>query len=150
AVEAAARAFAAAVVETARSPLAASRSVRAAGESLGARPPGPTGAGKYKVLATGERLALKPEHLTHLTGDEDLVPKTHPRIALRGKMDLLQGALLDAQVAASTEGARQLTGELGQALDLSRALVGAEVSGKRIPEVRLAGGLDAAEIRNAS
>ena len=66
ACEAAARAFAAAVVDIARAPTDASRSARAAGESLGARPRGPTGAGKYRVLATGERLTDKPEHLTHL------------------------------------------------------------------------------------
>src|SRR5262249_35715633 len=122
-VEAAARAFAAAVVDVARHPLAA-RAVRGAGESLGARPPGPgPGAGRYKVLAPGERLAIKPEHLTHLSSDEDLVAKTHPRIALRGKLDLLEAALLDAQVAASDAESRALVGELGEALELVRALV---------------------------
>ena len=35
----------------------------------------------------------KPEHLTHLR-DGEFVPKTHPRIAFRGKMDSLQGELL--------------------------------------------------------
>jgi ethanolamine utilization protein EutL len=150
AVESAARAFAAAVVEVARHPQA-DRPVRAAGEMLGARPPGSgPGAGRYKVLATGERLADKPEHLTHLSSDEDLVPKTHPRIALRGKLDLLEAALLDAQVAASTAGVRSLTGELGEALEYVRQLVGAEVTGQPAPPVRLAGGLDAAAIRHAS
>lgn len=148
-VEAAARAFAAAVVETARHPQAAGRPIRAAGEEPAARPPGRPGAGKYKVLQTGERLALKPEHLTHLTSDEDLVPKTHPRILLRGKLDLLECALLDAQVAASTADVRALVGELGEALELCRALVGAEVTGKPAPPPKLAG-FDAAQIRHAS
>ena len=149
-VEAAARAFAAAVVETARHPRAAGRPVRAAGESLAAVPPRTQGAGRYKVLATGERLAQKPEHLTHLTSDDDLVPKTHPRIALRGKLDLLAASLLEAQVAASAENVSALVGELGEALELVRALVGAEVTGKAAPAPRLAGGLDAAALRHAS
>ncbi|HJZ84012.1 MAG TPA: ethanolamine utilization microcompartment protein EutL [Polyangia bacterium] len=149
-VEAAARAFAAAVVETARHPQAAARPVRAAGETLEARPPGPgPGAGRFRVLQTGQRLALKPEHLTHLSGDEDLVPKTHPRIALRGQLEQLEAALLDAQVAASDAGARALVGELGEALELVRALVGAEVTGRPAPSPNLLG-LDAAGIRHAS
>jgi ethanolamine utilization cobalamin adenosyltransferase len=102
------------------------------------------------VLATGERLAQKPEHLTHLTSDLDLVPKTHPRIVLRGKLDLLEAALLDAQVAAADEGARALVGEIGEALELARALVGAEVTGQPAPTPRLCGGLDAAALRHAS
>src|SRR5437762_4055475 len=53
--EAAARAFAAAVIDVAKSPRQIDRSARAAGESLGARPKGAAGAGRYKVLATGER-----------------------------------------------------------------------------------------------
>jgi ethanolamine utilization protein EutL len=149
-VEAAARAFAAAVVEVARHPDATRRPVRAAGEALAARPPGTqSGAGRFRVLASGERLALKPEHLTHLTSDEDLVPKSHARIALRGKLDLLEAQLLEAQVAASQEGVRPLVGELCEALELVRALVGAEVTGKPAPAPHL-GGLDAAGIRHAS
>ena len=53
----------------------------AAGEALGARPRGGTGAGKYRVLATGERLSDKPEHLTHLLDDESLVDKIAPAAA---------------------------------------------------------------------
>src|SRR5262249_49385725 len=59
ACEAAARAFAAAVVDVARAPLDASRPARAAGEALGARPLGPRPKGAFKVLATGERLPHK-------------------------------------------------------------------------------------------
>src|SRR5687767_4128112 len=79
--EAAARAFAAAVVDVARHPRSLSRAARAAGEVLPDTPPpsGPT-SGKYRVLATGEWLAAKPERLTHLVDDLSLVPKTHPRI----------------------------------------------------------------------
>ena len=37
-------------------------------------------AGRFQALATGERFAEKPDHLTHLVDDASLVPKTHPRI----------------------------------------------------------------------
>jgi ethanolamine utilization cobalamin adenosyltransferase len=144
--EAAARAFAAAVVDVARAPTDAARAARAAGEALGARPHGPAGAGRYRVLATGERLNEKPEHLTHLQDDESLVDKSHPRLLVRGKLDTLQGLLLDAQCAADADGARGLVGELGEALELSRALLGAEVTERPLSEWKLSG-LSASEIR---
>jgi ethanolamine utilization cobalamin adenosyltransferase len=146
ACEAAARAFAAAVVDIARAPTDAARAARAAGEALGARPRGGKGAGKYRVLATGERLSDKPENLTHLFDDESLVDKSHPRLPLRGKLDTLQGLLLEAQCAADADGARGLVGELGEALELVRAIVGAEVTGRALSTWKLAG-LGATELR---
>ncbi len=137
--QAAARAFAAAVVDVARHPRDARRDARAAGDSLGARPGGPAPAGKYRVLATGERLAAKPEHLTHLVDDESLVPKTHPRIVLRGKLDTLQGALLEAQVEANAAAAGTLVGELGELLELTRKAVGAEVTGRPLDAWKMLG-----------
>ena len=98
-----ARAFAAAIIDVAQRPRDLGRDARAAGDAPGARPAGSAGAGRYRVLATGERLSDKPEDLTHLVDDESLVPKTHPRIALRGKLDLLQSQLLDAQVAGRVQ-----------------------------------------------
>ena len=65
---------------------------------------------------------------------------------MRGKLDTLQGLLLDAQCAADADGARGLVGELGEALELTRALVGAEVTGRPLASWKLAG-LDAAELR---
>jgi ethanolamine utilization cobalamin adenosyltransferase len=143
----------------ARTPLDASRPARAAGESLGARPKAgsraagdnndPATTGKFKILATGERLAHKPEHLTQLVDDESLIDKSHPRLPLRGKLDTLQGLLLEAQVTADADGARGLVGELGEALELTRAIVGAEVTGRALPAWRLAG-LSPAELRHHS
>jgi ethanolamine utilization protein EutL len=104
---------------------------------------------RFRALDTGERFAEKPDHLTHLRDDESLVPKTHPRIAARGKLDLLQSALLDAQVAADAEGARALVGELGEILELARALVGAEVTGRAVPPPTL-WGMTGDEIRDAT
>ncbi|HVU52882.1 MAG TPA: ethanolamine utilization microcompartment protein EutL [Polyangia bacterium] len=140
ACEAAARAFADAIVDVCRAP-------------EGAAKPRPALAvdpnGKYRALQTGERFAAKPDHLTHLFDDASLVPKTHPRIVARGKLDLLQSAVLDAQSAADAESARTLVGELGEILELSRALVGAEVTGKPAPPVRLFG-LGDDELRDAT
>jgi ethanolamine utilization protein EutL len=144
ACEAAARAFADAIVDVCRAPR---------GRLLEAPPSAPALAldpsGKYRALATGERFAAKPDHLTHLFDDASLVPKTHPRIVARGKLDLLQSAVLDAQTAADVESARTLVGELGEILELSRALVGAEVTGKAAPPVRLFG-LGDDELRDAT
>lgn len=47
---------------------------------------------RYQLLSGGF-LEEKLEHMTHLSGDI-LVPKDHPRIRFRGKMDTLQAELL--------------------------------------------------------
>lgn len=148
ACEAAARAFAAAVCDVARAPKALRRQSRGSGETLANKQPAAT-EGKYRVLGTGERLTQKPEFLTHLVDDQSLVSKRHPRLPLRGKLDTLQGMLLDAQCAADDDGARGLVGELGQALELCRSLVGAEVMGTPLPAWTLLG-MSPAEIRTAS
>jgi ethanolamine utilization protein EutL len=160
ACEAAAHAFAGAVSDVCTAPRAA-RSARGGGEGgpglstrpstgspAGARAPAqaqrsnPAGAltqPRFKALATGERFVTKPDHLTHLVDDASLVVKTHPRIVLRGKIDMLQAELLDAQAAADAEQALGLVGELGELLELARALVGAEVTGKPLAPFTLFG-----------
>ncbi len=80
---------------------------------------------RFRALDTGERFAEKPDHLTHLrrrrfAGAEDT--PAHRRCA--ASSIFLQSALLDAQVAADADGARGLVGELGEILELARALVG--------------------------
>ena len=50
---------------------------------------------RYRLL-NGGYLEEKPEQMTHLNG-EVLVPKTHPRIEFRGKMDTLEAELLLCQ-----------------------------------------------------
>jgi ethanolamine utilization protein EutL len=147
--EAAAAAFAAAVVDVARTPRSPSRAARAAGESLGTGPGPAAGKLRYRVLASGEELAEKPEHLTHLVDDQSLVPKSHPRMDLRGKLDLAEGAILAAQVAADEAGQHGLVGELEEALALVRRVVGAEVTARPLGAWTLMG-MDPDKLRWAS
>lgn len=75
---------------------------------------------RYRLL-TGGYTEEKPEHMTHLNG-EVLVPKTHPRIRFRGKMDTLEAELILCQlVPGAPEGA------LGEILDLSRKILRCDV-----------------------
>ncbi|HSY38074.1 MAG TPA: ethanolamine utilization microcompartment protein EutL [Polyangia bacterium] len=151
ACEAAARAFADAIVDVCGAPLRGDpRVVAAAGKEADlSRLPQTVADGRFRALETGERFAEKPDHLTHLRDDDSLVPKTHPRIVARGKLDLLQSALLDAQVVADADGARALVGELGEVLELARALVGAEVTDRAVPPPTL-WGMTADQIRDAT
>jgi ethanolamine utilization protein EutL len=167
ACEAAARAFASAIADVCAAPRA-TRDARGGGEGEPTRVNRPRGAtsaaqmaggaggaaahaeaGRFRALATGERFAIKPDHLTHLVDDASLVVKTHPRILLRGKIDLLQATILDAQVAADEEQASGLVGELGELLELARALVGAEVTGKPLAPFTLFG-MNPDQVRDAT
>ena len=75
---------------------------------------------RYRLLSGGYA-EEKPEHMTHLNG-EVLVPKTHPRIRFRGKMDTLEAELILCQlVPGAPEGA------LGEILDLSRKILHCDV-----------------------
>lgn len=75
---------------------------------------------RYRLLSGGYA-EDKPEHMTHLNG-EVLVPKTHPRIRFRGKMDTLEAELILCQlVPGAPEGA------LGEILDLSRKILRCDV-----------------------
>lgn len=155
ACEAAATAFASAIADVCAAPIA-ERAARGGGEgdpgamaAAASRARPASDAGRFKALATGERFAVKPDHLTHLVDDASLVVKTHPRIVLRGKIDFLQSAILDAQVAADEDNARGLVGELGELLELARKLVGAEVTGKPLEPFQLFG-MSPDDVRDAT
>ena len=75
----------------------------------------------------------KPEHMTHLDGTT-LVPKTHPRIVFRGKMDSLEARLLACRLAAP-----EYDRELGEILTFARKLLRAEVLGEPVEEEKLCG-----------
>lgn len=90
----------------------------------------------------------KPEHYTHLDR-EQLVPKTHPRIKLRGMLDLLQAQIIKVQLVAQGEGLLELVGHLEQMLSYVRQLLRSEVSGEEAPRLRLFG-LDEDDIHKFS
>ena len=75
---------------------------------------------RYRLLS-GATLEEKPEHMTHLNGDL-LVPKTHPRIEFRGKMDTLEAELLLCRLEAPETGEK-----VGQVLALARNILRWEV-----------------------
>lgn len=82
----------------------------------------------------GGILEEKPENMTHLRGNV-LVPKTHPRIVLRGKLDALEAELLLAQKHSPPPYDR----ELGELLDYTRHLIRYEVMEEPVPEGQLLG-----------
>ena len=138
ACEAAARAFAAAIVDVCAR-RSARRSARGAGEG-GAQPAGARG--RRATAAAGplpgarDRRALRrearspdPSRRRRVAGAEDA--PAHRRARQAGPA--CSRRVLDAQVAADADGARALVGELGEILELARALVGAEVTGPRGP-----------------
>ena len=75
---------------------------------------------RYRLLSGGYA-EEKPEHMTHLNG-EVLVPKTHPRIRFRGKMDTLESELILCQLVPGAP-----DGALGEILDLSRKILRCDV-----------------------
>ena len=97
---------------------------------------------RYSLIGGGY-LEEKPEHMTHLDGST-LVPKTHPRIIFRGKMDTLEAELLLAIGMVPGMG-----GELGEILTFARKLLRSEVLGTPVEDVALLG-LSEGELRQHS
>ena len=87
---------------------------------------------RYKLL-TGGFLEEKPEHMTHLNGDL-LVPKNHPRILFRGKMDTLEAELILCQLADPA-----LAAPVGEILTLARQLIRWDVLEEPVQETTLCG-----------
>lgn len=87
---------------------------------------------EYRLLS-GAVLREKPEHMTHLHGNV-LVPKTHPRIRFRGKMDSLEAELLLCQLNCE-----KWKAELGEVLALARSLIRCDVMNEPVPEGTLCG-----------
>ena len=84
----------------------------------------------------------KPEDMTHLNA-HILVKKSHPRIVLRGAIDMLEAELLLAQAETG------LKKPLQEALDAARALIAADVLEKKAEEILL-GGMNQEELRKRS
>ena len=90
----------------------------------------------------------KPEHMTHLD-ERILVPKTHPRIRLRGKLDSLEALLLQTQLLAREAGRAGTAQALGEVYDLAQRILAAEVKGEPLGPFTLLG-LDSAALRAQS
>ena len=86
----------------------------------------------YRLL-NGASLEEKPEHMTHLDA-QILVPKNHPRILFRGKMDTLEAELILCQLAAE-----RLITPVGEILALARRLIRCDVLNEPMPEGKLCG-----------
>lgn len=100
----------------------------------------------YIDAATGQSLAVKPENMTHLR-DNLLVPKTHPRIALRGKLDSLEAKIIEIQAEIGNQ--NKLYGNLDEALCYVRQVLAAEVNDKELPPIGLLG-YDSEQLRKVS
>jgi len=98
-----------------------------------------------EIMKTGGK---KSEHMTSLSGNR-MVPKTHPRIAFRGIIDVLQAELIEAQVLATELGETEYCDKLGEILDYLRAIMAAEVKETALPPPFLFG-MDAEEIHRRS
>lgn len=103
---------------------------------------------KYISAGDGGFFETKPEHMTQLHGNR-LVPKDHPRINFRGRLDSLQAKILMAQGKAHESGRKKLTDDLGDILDQARAIMRADVVDEPLPESMVIGLTDA-ELRTQS
>jgi ethanolamine utilization protein EutL len=141
AVEAAAAAFQETVLELAAVPqrIDPAPKVEALTEKLGSSTSTSTNTSTYRIHGSGLELGEKPPGYTHLFDNHSLVRKDHPVIRLRGCMDLLQAQVIDAAVAAGTEGHDDVRTELTEILRYLRDLMAAEVTGRPVPELQVAG-----------
>lgn len=112
--------------------------------------PIPTAGGKarYVDAATGAALGEKPEHMTHLHGNV-LVPKTHPRIALRGQLDSLMAQVMEVQLTAAETGKQAVADALDEVLHFLRMMLAAEVKEETLPSMQLLG-MDSSQLREVS
>ena len=84
-------------------------------------------------LENGAFLEEKPEHMTHLNA-EILVPKNHPRIRFRGKMDTLEAELILCQLEDGT-----LVTPVGEILALARQIIRCDVLKESLKWEKLCG-----------
>ena len=97
---------------------------------------------KYRLLGGGF-CEEKPEHMTHLNA-QVLVPKTHPRIDFRGKMDLLEAEIMLCQLAAPSRKT-----QLEEILGFARMILRCDVLEEPFTVDRLCG-LTEEELRHRS
>jgi len=84
-------------------------------------------AGRFVDYETGAFYNSKPEHMTHLYGNT-LVPKDHPRILFRGKLDSLQALIVLDQAILSEKGkSKKLIEDLNGILRVLREMMRCDV-----------------------
>ena len=85
-------------------------------------------------LLNGAVVTEKPEHMTHLNGTV-LVHKSHPRIAFRGAMDLLEAEIMLCQLSVEQD----IREALQEILTLARTLIRCDVLDEPVPQGKLCG-----------
>lgn len=110
--------------------------------------PRENGKAKYVDLATGAPMTTKPEDMTHLRANL-LVPKTHPRILFRGRIDSLMAQIMEVQLIAVEEGVEKAAEELEELLGFVGQILAAEVKEEPLEEVSLLR-MDGDQIRDVS
>lgn len=96
----------------------------------------------------GFELSKKPEQMTHLH-EGFLVPKNHPRIIFRGRLDSLESEIILAQISAVEEGLEKVAEDLEEIIRLVRRIIQCEVKDLPLSEFTLQG-LDAKALREHS
>jgi len=99
----------------------------------------------YQDAETGRETTQKAEGMTHLRGNL-LVPKTHPQIEFRGKLDTLMAKMMEVQILAQEQGHNRIVADLEELLQFSRKLLAAEVKDELLAEVAVLG-MDSQQIR---
>ena len=97
---------------------------------------------KYVSAIDGGHFETKPEHMTQLTGMQ-LVPKDHPRIVFRGRLDTCQGELLLLQAKAHDAGNKGMVSDLEEILEWTRDIMRCDVLDTPVPEKPILGLTDA-------
>ncbi len=104
---------------------------------------------KFIDHETGAFYLEKPEHMTHLFGNV-LIPKDHPRILFRGKLDSLQGLIvLDQALIHEGGGSHRLIQDMGNILDVLREIMRCDVLDEAFHNETIIG-LTHAELRERS
>lgn len=104
---------------------------------------------KFVDYETGAFYMEKPEHMTHLVGNQ-LVVKNHPRILFRGKLDSLQSLFVLAQAEMfERDGNPALIRDLGSVLDILREMMRCDVLDEPFTAETIIG-LTHAELREQS
>lgn len=103
---------------------------------------------RFVCSYTGAYFETKPEHMTHIYGNE-LVFKNDPRIIFRGKVDSLQCKILQIQLIAKSKNKKKLLDNLEEVLEFTKKILRAEVLKEPLEELNLLG-LNEAQLRERS